>query len=120
MSNEKHRKPNIVSMKPDLIKKLNNDIIELKNKDFQVDKMKKKIEDILTNNQYNNNMSMMTNQNNTSLVSHSHNFEDLISKAKQRPVLKTTSLLNHIKDSHSNTDKYSDLLSKFILGLHNI
>jgi len=111
MSNEKKGKIDIIAVKPDLIKKLNNDIIEMKNKDLQVDKMKKKIEEILLNpryNNYNNNINM----NNSVLISHSHNFEDLIVKAKQKPGMKTDRYLNPIKiDNQSNTDKYQDLLS---------
>ena len=127
MSNEKKIKSEIVAVKPNLIKKLNNDIMEMKNKDLQVDKMKMKIEDILTNN--NNPTTMM---NNSVVLSRSNNFDDTM-LLKKKPLLKSSLHLNpnlnsmfvlpnlqvsgaglamSRRDIEQKTDKYLDLLSK--------
>ncbi len=108
MSNDKRVKTNILGIKPDAIKKLNNDIIDIKNKDLQVEKMKKKIGEILSSNNLNN-----LNPMNSSMLSQSVNFEDPSHMRKKVPKLETVRV-NNQKDANMNTDnnKYLNLFGK--------
>lgn len=113
MSNDKHQRID-KTIKPDLIKKLNNNIVEMKNQNLQVEKMKKKIGEIISTNI---NQSILNSSN-------PNNFDDSISNSKKKfanffgqayksnNFLETSRISNNKKDAINNTDKNLNLIGK--------